>query len=58
MDFMNMDYEMSMKEKDVKPQIHTKSKTVGNGIMAKSIVSFMPKSMKAQEDSNLNSLKS
>jgi hypothetical protein len=57
MDFMDMDYEISMEEKDGKTHINTKSTTVGNGMFAKSMISFMPSSMKAQEDKNLNSLK-
>ena len=57
MDFMDMDYEMRLKEKDGKTHILTKSNTRGNGVMAKSILSFMPSSMKAQEDENLHNLK-
>lgn len=57
MDFMNMDYEISMEEKDGKTSIKSKSTTVGNGIFAKSMISFMKGSMKDQEDKNLNKLK-
>lgn len=57
MDFMNMDYEMFMKEMDGSTHISTKSNVVGNGIFARSIVSFMTSSMKAQEDENLRNLK-
>ncbi len=57
MDFMNMDYEISMEEKDGKTSIKSKSTTVGNGIFAKSMISFMKGSMKDQEDENLNKLK-
>ncbi|WP_299765652.1 SRPBCC family protein [uncultured Dokdonia sp.] len=57
MDFMNMDYEMSFKEKDGKTVISSKSTTTGNGIMAKSMVSFMKGSMSEQEDKNLTNLK-
>lgn len=57
MDFMNMDYDLYMKEIDGKTYIKTKSKTTGNGMVAKSIISFMPKAMKTQEDKNLNKLK-
>lgn len=57
MDFMNMDYDLFMEEKDGKTHIRTKSKTIGNDLIAKSIISFMPKGMKAQEDKNLNKLK-
>ena len=58
MDFMNMDYEMNLTDKDGKTRILSKSETTGNGIMAKSILSFMTKSMKAQEEENLKNLKS
>ncbi len=57
MDFMNMEYEMLLKENDGKTTIKSKSTTVGNGMFAKSIISFMTGAMKAQEDENLNSLK-
>ncbi|GAA4272507.1 SRPBCC family protein [Aquimarina gracilis] len=57
MDFMDMDYEMHMKENNGKTTINSKSTTVGNGLFAKSIVSFMRGSMKSQEDENLQSLK-
>ncbi len=57
MDFMNMDYEMRMKEKDGKTHITTKSKTKGNSLFAKSILSFMTGSMEKQEAKNLNQLK-
>ena len=57
MDFMDMDYEMSMSEKDGQTTIKSKSTTFGNGIFAKSMVAFMKNPMKSQEDKNLNSLK-
>ncbi|WP_299442382.1 SRPBCC family protein [uncultured Aquimarina sp.] len=57
MDFMDMDYEMFFKEQDGKTTITSKSTTMGNGIFAKSLISFMPGSMKEQEDENLNKLK-
>lgn len=57
MDFMDMDYEMFLKETNGKTEIITKSITKGNGLFAKSILSFMTSSMKAQEDENLNNLK-
>ncbi len=57
MDFMDMDYEMLFKENDGKTTILTKSTTSGNGLFAKSIVSFMSGTMKSQEDANLQSLK-
>lgn len=57
MDFMDMNYEMQLQEKGNSTIIKTKSNTFGNGIFAKSILAFMPKSMKAQEEKNLNDLK-
>jgi len=57
MDFMNMDYEMHFHESNGKTTIRTKSKTIGNGIFAKSLISFMPSSMATQEDKNLSKLK-
>lgn len=57
MDFMDMDYEMHMKEEGGKTTITSKSTTTGNGIFAKSMLSFMGGSMKTQEDNNLNNLK-
>jgi len=57
MDMMNMDYEIHFKEQGDKTVISSKSSTVGNGIFYKSILSFMPSAMKAQEEKNLNSLK-
>lgn len=57
MDFMNMDYEMHLEEKEGKTNIRTKSNTTGNGIFAKSILSFMGGAMKKQEAENLNNLK-
>ena len=57
MDFMNMDYEMNLTDEDGKTRILSKSETMGNGIMAKSILSFMKSAMKKQEDTNMNNLK-
>jgi uncharacterized protein YndB with AHSA1/START domain len=57
MDFMDMDYEMTLKEKNGKVEISSHSKTTGNGPIAKSIVAMMPSMMKAQEDTNMNNLK-
>lgn len=57
MDFMNMEYEMYMTEKDGKTHIRTKSISTGNGIIAQSIISFMPGMMSDQENENLNNLK-
>jgi len=57
MDFMDMDYEALFNEKDGKTTITSRSTTKGNGLFAKSLISFMPGAMKAQEDKNMNSLK-
>ena len=57
MDFMDMDYEMKFNEEGGKTIITTKSKTMGNGLFAKSMVSFMGGVMKKQEDANLQKLK-
>ena len=57
MDFMDMEYEINFRETDGKTTVHSKSTTFGNGLFAKSIVSFMTGTMKAQEDENLNNLK-
>jgi len=58
MDFMDMDYELKFSDAGSgKTKISTKSTTFGNGLFAKSMISFMPKSMKAQEEENLMNLK-
>jgi uncharacterized membrane protein len=57
MDFMNMNYEMFLKQKDGKTHIETKSYVVGNNILARTLIAFMSGSMKAQEDENLSLLK-
>ena len=57
MDFMDMDYDIFFKEEGEKTIINSKSTTSGNGIIAKSMVSFMKGAMKEQEDVNLNNLK-
>lgn len=56
-DFMDMDYEMNFKEKDGKTTLVTKSVTRGNGLFAKSIISWIQGGMVAQEDKNLANLK-
>lgn len=57
MDFMNMDYDMKLVEKEGKTHITTTSTTIGNGMFSKSILSFMSGTMSQQEDENLNRLK-
>jgi len=57
MGFMDMEYGMNLEEKGDQTVIKSISTTKGNGLFAKSILSFMGKGMKAQEDKNLASLK-
>ncbi|MFZ1704307.1 MAG: SRPBCC family protein [Saprospiraceae bacterium] len=57
MDFMKMDYEMSLSQKEGKTLIKSNTTTVGNGMFAKSMLAFMPKAMKKQEDKNMHNLK-
>ncbi len=57
MDFMDMDYLITFTEKDGKTTIKSTSTTKGNGLFAKSIVSFLTSTMKTQEDVNLAKLK-
>ncbi|AXT58381.1 SRPBCC family protein [Aquimarina sp. AD1] len=57
MDFMDIDYEMFFKEAGGKTIITSKSNIKGNSMWAKSLLSFMPSSMKTQEDENLENLK-
>lgn len=57
MDMMEIDYEVFFKEKNGKTSMHSTSKTVGNGLLTKSLFSFMSTAMKTQEDENLNNLK-
>lgn len=57
MDFMDMDYDIYFKEQNGKTVITSKSTTTGNGMIAKSMISFMKGSMEAQEDENLMNLK-
>ena len=57
MDFMDMDYKMSFEEQGGQTIIKSASTVKGNGIMAKSMISFMKGSMESQEDTNLGKLK-
>lgn len=57
MDFMKMDYMMVFEEKNGQTRITTRSKTEGNNMLAKSLISFMQGGMKKQEAENLNRLK-
>ncbi len=53
MDFMDMDYEMTLNESNGKTNIKSTSTTKGNSLFAKSLMSFMKSGMKAQEDANM-----
>ncbi len=57
MDIMDMEYEMTAEEKDGKTIIKSQSKTTGNGMFARSMISFMKGAMQAQEDENMGNLK-
>jgi len=57
MDFMDMDYEMIFNEAGGKTVITTSSTSEGNGLFAKSMLSFMHEAMKSQEEKNLANLK-
>ena len=54
---MYMDYNVDFWEKDGKTHIKSSTKTNGIGLLMRSMISFMKKSMQAQEDENLNNLK-
>ncbi|WP_422359710.1 SRPBCC family protein [Reichenbachiella sp.] len=57
MDFMNMDYQITLEEKDGQTIVRTQSLVTGNGLMNQSVVSFFPSMMKEQEEKNLSNLK-
>ena len=56
-DFMNMDYSLAMTEMDGKTKINSSTTTIGNGIIAKSLMAISSGSIKAQEETNLSNLK-
>ncbi|MEQ9062807.1 MAG: SRPBCC family protein [Vicingaceae bacterium] len=56
-DFMNMNYEMTLDEANGQTTITSISTTEGNGLFAKSILSFMGGTMHTQEEENLTRLK-
>ncbi len=58
MDFMDMDYEMILEDQGSQTLITSRSVTRGNGLFAKSMVSWMKGGMKKQEDKNMAKLKS
>lgn len=55
--FMDMDYEMTMKESGGETIISSNTKAEGIGLLNKSIVSFMKGAMKSQEDTNMEALR-
>lgn len=56
-DFMDMDYNLAMKSVDGKTKISSNTTATGNGMISKSIMALMANSIKAQEETNLMSLK-
>jgi uncharacterized protein YndB with AHSA1/START domain len=56
-EFMDMNYEMTTEFKDGKTHLNTISSSVGNGLFAKSIMSFMGSALEKQEIENLSNLK-
>ena len=56
-DFMDMDYKLNMEPMDGKTKITSNTITVGNGILAKSMMALAGSSIKAQEETNLENLK-
>ena len=56
-DFMDMDYKLNMEPMDGKTKITSNTTTVGNGILAKSMMALAGSSIKAQEETNLENLK-
>lgn len=57
MDFMEMDYTIILDEAEGQTQLTTQTTVAGNGLFAKSMISWMSGGMKAQEDVNLGKLK-
>ncbi|MEO1031967.1 MAG: SRPBCC family protein [Bacteroidota bacterium] len=56
-DFMNMDYKLAMESLGRKTKITSNTTAVGNGMVSKSVMALVGSSIKAQEDTNLASLK-
>jgi len=57
MDFMNIDYTMTMVNVDGNTKISSNSVVTGNGMFAKSFIALIGSTFSAQEDNNLNNLK-
>ncbi|MBT8327935.1 MAG: SRPBCC family protein [Bacteroidia bacterium] len=56
-DVMTMDFTIDFNEKDGKTTIKSSTIAKGSGIFMQSMLSFMGSSMQAQEDENMNNLK-
>ena len=56
-DFMNMDYTLTMMSIDGKTKISSSTTAMGNGVVSKSLMALMGKSIKTQEETNLTNLK-
>ena len=56
-DFMDMDYKLSMTPMGGKTKITSSTTATGNGMVSKSIMVLMGSAIKAQEETNLASLK-
>lgn len=56
-DFMNMDYELTMKTENDKTKINSNTVCKGNGAFSKSLIALMKSSFKKQEETNLSLLK-
>jgi uncharacterized protein YndB with AHSA1/START domain len=55
---MNMDYNINFSEKNGKTIVKSSTIAEGEGFIMRSLVSFMKGTMQAQEDENMNNLKS
>lgn len=56
-DFMNMDYKLALTSDNGKTKIKTNTITMGNGMISKSIMALMGRTIKEQEETNLSNLK-
>ena len=54
---MNMNYEIDFNKKDGKTHIQSSTIAQGDGMIMKSMISFMKDTMQTQEDENMNNLK-
>ncbi len=56
-DFMDMDYKITMTSLDGNTKISSSTVATGNGLISKSMMALIGKSIKKQEETNLHSLK-